>query len=61
MVNKVYPVLLVLLLVFSISVHVGANAGVAGCTGDAADAVGGVLPPDAQVWLLLLRTAIITT
>lgn len=49
-----YPVLLVLFLVFGISVHVGAHTGVAGGAGDTADAVGGVLPPDAQVWLLVV-------
>lgn len=49
-----YPVLLVLLLVFCVGVHVGAHTGVAGRAGDAADAVGGVLPPDAQVRLLIL-------
>lgn len=49
-----YPVLLVLLLVFGVGVHVGAHAGVAGRAGDAADAVRGVLPPDAEVRLLIL-------
>lgn len=57
-----YPVLLILLLVLGIGVHVGAHAGVAGGTVDAADAVGGVLPPDSQVrlpvLLLLLLTAV---
>ena len=48
-----YPVLLVLLLVLCVSVHVGAHTGMTGCTGDAADAVGRVLPPDAQVRLRL--------
>lgn len=56
-----YPVLFVLLLVFCVSIHVGAHARVAGRAGHAADAVGGVLSLDAQVWLLillLLRAAI---
>lgn len=52
-----HPVLLVLLLVLAVGVHVGAHAGVAGGAVDAADAVGGVLPPDAQVGLLLLLLA----
>lgn len=49
-----YPVLLVLLLVFCICVHVGAHTGVTGCAGDAADTIRRVLPPDAQVWLLIM-------
>lgn len=49
-----YPVLLVLLLVLGIGIHVGAHAGVAGRAVDAADAVGGMLPPDTQVRLLIL-------
>lgn len=56
-----YPVLFVFLLVFGVSVHVGAHTGVAGGAVDAADAVGGVLPPDAQVGLpvlLLLLAAV---
>lgn len=56
-----YPVLLVLLLVFRVGVHVGAHTGVAGCAGDAADAVRGVLPPDAQVRLLILLLLLWTT
>ncbi len=55
-----YPVLLVLLLVLCISVHVGAHAGVAGGAGDAADAVGRVLPPDAKVRLLILLLLLLT-
>lgn len=55
-----YPVLLVLLLVFCVGVHVGAHTGVAGRAGDAADAVRGVLPPDAQVRLLTLLLLLLT-
>lgn len=58
--SESYPVLLVLLLVFCVSVHVGAHTGVARCAGDAADAVRGVLPPDAQVWLLILLLMLLT-
>lgn len=49
-----YPVLFVLLFVFSVSIHVGAHTRVAGRAGNTADAVGGVLSLDAQIWLLVL-------
>lgn len=49
-----YPVLFVLLFVFSVSIHVGAHTRVAGRAGNTADAVGGVLSLDAQIWLLAL-------
>lgn len=54
-----YPVLLVFLLVLGVGIHVGAHAGVAGGAVDAADAVGGMLPPDAQVRLLRRRRVLL--